>query len=160
VAATELQKPFAPWLGRWEGEGRGLWTAEPAFRFHETVTIEAVADLPLLRFSQRATDALSGDLTHSEVGFFRLLAAQGVELILAIPGGYVEIHTGRLHNGVMALQPHLLGSSPTALPLRQVQRRLDLRGDQLRNETGIAVGPERVTGHVESLLQRVKRETI
>lgn len=155
MSLAELRAPFAPWLGRWQGEGRGLWPAEPPFRYHETVLIEAVPDRPLLRFSQSATDSLTGELTHAEVGFIRLLPAQAVELILALAGGYSEVHTGHLHDGVLTLNPHAVAMSPASLPLGSVRRRLELQGDQLRNTVAISVGAAEVGRHVESRLQRV-----
>jgi hypothetical protein len=39
-------------LGRWEGTGRGLWTAETPFRYREEVVIDH-AGKPFLRYAQR-----------------------------------------------------------------------------------------------------------
>ena len=152
--AADLMAPFATWLGRWEGEGRGLWEAEPPFRYRETLAIEAVPNRALLRLTQRATVLASGDLSHSEVGFLRLLPDQLVELMVVVPAGYVEIHTGRLQDGALVLTPQTISRSPTARPLRLVQRTLELNHDLLRNVVGIAVGNEEVSKHVESWLQR------
>ena len=135
--AADLMAPFATWLGRWEGEGRGLWEAELPFRYRETLAILA-----------------SGDLSHFEVGFLRLLPDQLVELMVVVPAGYVEIHTGRLQDGALVLTPQTISGSPTARPLRLVQRTLELNHDLLRNAVGIAVGNEEVSKHVESWLQR------
>jgi hypothetical protein len=146
--------PFATWLGRWEGEGRGLWEAEPPFRYRETLAIEAVPNRALLRLTQRATVLASGDLSHFEVGFLRLLPDQLVELMVVVPAGYVEIHTGRLQDGALVLTPQTISRSPTARPLRLVQRTLELNHNLLRNAVGIAVGNEEVSEHVESWLQR------
>jgi hypothetical protein len=96
----------------------------------------------------------SGDLSHSEVGFLRLLPDQLVELMVVVPAGYVEIHTGRLQDGALVLTPQTISRSPTARPLRLVQRTLELNHDLLRNAVGIAVGNEEVSKHVESWLQR------
>ena len=152
--AADLMAPFATWLGRWEGEGRGLWEAEPPFRYRETLAIEAVPNRALLRLTQRATVLASGDLSHFEVGFLRLLPDQLVELMVVVPAGYVEIHTGRLQDGALVLTPQTISGSPTARPLRLVQRTLELNHDLLRNVVGIAVGNEEVSKHVESWLQR------
>jgi hypothetical protein len=152
--AADLMAPFATWLGRWEGEGRGLWEAELPFRYRETLAIEAVPNRALLRLTQRATVLASGDLSHSEVGFLRLLPDQLVELMVVVPAGYVEIHTGRLQDGALVLTPQTISRSPTARPLRLVQRTLELNHDLLRNVVGIAVGNEEVSKHVESWLQR------
>ena len=117
--AADLMAPFATWLGRWEGEGRGLWEAEPPFRYRETLAIEAVPNRALLRLTQRATVLASGDVSHSEVGFLRLLPDQLVELMVVVPAGYVEIHTGRLQDGALVLTPQTISwvtDGPSAAP--------------------------------------------
>ncbi|HEY6537480.1 MAG TPA: FABP family protein [Candidatus Dormibacteraeota bacterium] len=156
---AELQAPFAAWLGRWEGEGRGLWASDPPFRYRETLAIEAVAGRPLLRLSQRTTDLGTGELSHSEVGFLRLLQEQKVELVVAVPAGYVEIHTGRLQGPVLALEPELVAASPAARPLRLVQRRMELAEGVLRSSLGIAVGSGPVQAHVAADLYPVTERT-
>ncbi|MGC2192450.1 MAG: FABP family protein [Candidatus Dormiibacterota bacterium] len=151
---AELLAPFSSWLGRWEGEGRGLWEADPPFRYRESLTIESVPNRSLLRLVQRTSVLESGELSHSETAFLRLLPDQAVELVLAAPSGYVELHTGRLRNGVLALQLYTLSASPTARPLRLVKRTLELDRDLLRTAVGIAVGDEEVTPHVQARLHR------
>ncbi|MGA7172686.1 MAG: heme-binding beta-barrel domain-containing protein [Candidatus Dormiibacterota bacterium] len=151
---TDLVAPFSQWLGDWEGEGVGLWRADPPFRYRESLSIEAVPNRALLRLAQRTSVLDSGDLSHSELGFLRLLPDQAVELVVAVPAGYVELHTGRLQEGVLRLVPHTLSVSPTARPLRQVQRTLELDHDVLRTGVGIAVGDEPVSAHVEAVLRR------
>ncbi len=151
---SELLAPFNDWLGCWEGEGRGLWLSETPFLYRETLTIEGVPDRALLRLVQRTWDLGSGQLSHSEAGFLRLLPERQVELVLAIPAGYVELHAGRLAEGILNLEQHSLSASPTARPLRLVHRRLALNLDSLRTSVGIAVGPEAVAPHVEANLHR------
>jgi hypothetical protein len=151
---SDLLAAFSEWLGHWEGEGIGLWRADPPFRYRETLSIEALPSRALLRLAQRTSVLDSGDLSHSELGFMRLLPDQAVELMVAVPAGYVELHTGRLQDGAMRLVPHTLSVSPTARPLRQVQRTLELDHDVLRTAVGIAVGDEPVSAHVEATLRR------
>lgn len=151
----DLVAAFSGWLGRWEGEGRGLWQAAPPFRYRESLTIEVVPDRALLRLAQRTTALESGELSHSEVGFLRLLPEGHVELVVAVPAGYVEVHTGWLARGVMVLKPQTLAATPTARPLRLVQRTMELDGVRLRNAVAIAVGREEAAPHVESWLNRV-----
>jgi len=153
-AVSTLLAPFSEWLGSWEGEGRGLWDVEPPFRYRESLSIEPVPDRALLRWSQRTAVWESGELSHSEVGFLRLLPDQEVELVVTVPAGYVEVHTGRLHEGALALVPRSLGATPTARPLRLVQRTWELRGETLRTAVGIAVGDGAVAAHVEARLHR------
>jgi hypothetical protein len=152
---SDLLAPFSEWLGRWEGEGRGLWAAAAPFRYRETLTIEAVPNRALLRLAERTVVLESGELSHSEVGFLRLLPDRAVELVVAVPAGYVEVHTGRLNQGVLALVPHTISVSPTARSLRLVQRTLELDHDVLRSDVGIAVGNAEVSPHVQAWLHRV-----
>ncbi|MFZ0996455.1 MAG: heme-binding beta-barrel domain-containing protein [Candidatus Dormiibacterota bacterium] len=151
---VHLVAAFEGWLGLWEGEGRGLWDADPPFRYREALTIEAIPGRPLLRLTQRTTVDNSTDLSHSEVGYLRLLPELEVELVVAIPAGYVEVHTGRLEDGVLELRPQTLATTPTARPVRLVRRRMELVDGALHNTVGIAVNEEEIAPHVESWLRR------
>ncbi len=155
LAILGLLAPFSEWLGNWEGEGRGNWDAEPPFRYRERLAIEAVPARAVLRLTQRTTVFESGELSHSEVGFLRLLPDQAVELVAANPTGYSEIHTGRLEEGVLDLVLHSLSRSPSSRPLQRIQRRLEIDQDSLHTAVAIAVGDETVAPHVESWLRRV-----
>jgi len=154
TGVADLVAAFEGWLGLWEGEGRGLWDADRPFRFREALAIEAIPERALLRFSQRTTVGDSSELSHSEVGFLRLLPELQVELVVAIPAGYVEIHTGRLQAGVLELSPQTLVATPTARPVRLVRRRMELGDETLHSTVGIAVNDEEVAPHVESWLRR------
>jgi hypothetical protein len=155
LAILEILAPFSEWLGSWEGEGHGHWEAEQPFRYRERLAIEAVPTRAILRVTQRTTVFASGDLSHTEMGFLRLFPDQSVELVVADPTGYSEIHTGRLQGGVLDLVPHSLSRSPTSRPLHRIQRRLQLDHDSLHTTVAIAVGEETVAPHVESWLHRV-----
>jgi hypothetical protein len=154
TGVADLLRGFQGWLGVWEGEGRGLWVADPPFRFRESLAIEAVPERALLRLTQRTTVGDSTELSHSEVGYLRLLPELQVELVVAIPAGYVEVHTGRLDGGVLQLSPQTLAATPSARPVRLVRRRMELADGTLHNSVGIAVNQEEVAPHVESLLHR------
>ena len=151
---SDLVAPFEGWLGRWEGDGRGLWDGVPPFRYRERLVVEALPGRALLRLTQRTTVGDSTELSHSEVGYLRLLPDQQLELLVAVPSGYVEIHTGRLREGVIELSLQTLGVTPSARPLRVVRRRMELADGTLHNSVGIAVHDEEVAPHVESWLRR------
>ncbi|MGH7667685.1 MAG: FABP family protein [Candidatus Dormibacteria bacterium] len=155
---AELVAPFIPWLGRWEGEGRGLWVADPPFRYREELAIAAVPERALLHLTERTSSLASGELSHSETGFLRLLPEHLVELVLAIPAGYVEVHTGELRDGVLEFVPYRIAASPGARPLRLVRRRLELKGNSLRSVIEIAVDEGPTRPHSESRLQRLAPE--
>jgi hypothetical protein len=131
-----------------------MWHAVPPFTYRETLVIEAVPKRALLRITQWTTVGDSSELSHSEVAFMRLLPERRVELLIAIPSGYVEVHTGQLVHQVLELRLQTLAAAPSARPLRLVQRRMELTDGALHNTVGIAVHDEEVAAHVESWLRR------
>jgi hypothetical protein len=131
-----------------------LWDAVPPFRYRESLTIESVPERALLRLTQRTTVGDSTELSHSEVGYLRLLPELQLELVVAVPSGYVEVHTGKLEGGVMDLTPQTLAGTPSARPVRVVRRRMELADGILHSTVGIALHDEEVAPHVESWLRR------
>ncbi|MHB1526302.1 MAG: heme-binding beta-barrel domain-containing protein [Candidatus Dormibacteria bacterium] len=151
---SELVEPFSFLFGEWEGDGVGLWDASPRFRYRETLEVSAVPERALLRLRQRTVVAESGALSHVEEAFLRLFADAEVELVVAVPAGYTEIHGGRLVGHRLELRQLALGVAPRALPLNLVERRLELVDGKLHHQVAIAVGPGPATPHVASILSR------
>ncbi len=148
-----LLAPFRSWLGVWEGEGMGRWS-DPPFRYRERLALQAVPDRAVVSWDQRTEVLGTGELSHSERGYLRLLPGGAVELVLAIPAGYTEIQVGRLLGGRLDLSPGILGVTPAARRLDRVGRRLQLEGPELVHEVLIAVGGEDPAPHVISRLRR------
>ncbi|MHB8313694.1 MAG: heme-binding beta-barrel domain-containing protein [Candidatus Dormibacteria bacterium] len=151
---AELVEPFAFLLGDWDGEGVGLWEAEPRFRYRERLSIRAVPERALLRLSQCTVVAGSGALSHVEESFLRLFPEALVELVVAIPAGYTEIHAGRLVGPRLELSQLALGVAPRARPVNLVERRLEMVDGSLHHQVAIAVGPGPAAPHVASILTR------
>jgi hypothetical protein len=148
-----LLAPFRAWLGAWEGEGSGRWS-DPPFRYRERLVLQAVPDRAVVGWEQRTEVLSTGELSHSESGYLRLLEGGEVELVLAIPAGYTEIQVGRLRGDRLDLSPGALGATPTARRLDRVGRRLQLEGSELVHEILIAVGDGGLAPHVLSRLRR------
>lgn len=152
VAALLL--PFAPLLGRWEGEGSGLWDAEPRFQYLESLVLAPVPNRALLSWEQVTRVSSTGELSHSEHGYLRLLAGAAVELVVAVPAGYAEVHRGTLDGNKLELELVSLGVAPSARPLGSVQRRLRLVDQELVHEVGIGVDGREPSPHVSARLRR------
>ncbi|MGC8472936.1 MAG: heme-binding beta-barrel domain-containing protein [Candidatus Dormibacteria bacterium] len=148
-----LLAPFRSWLGAWEGEGSGRWS-DPPFRYRERLVLQAVPDRAVVTWDQRTEVLDTGDLSHSERGYLRLLQGGEVELVLAIPAGYTEIQVGRLRGETLVLSPGALGVTPSARRLDRVGRRLQLEDSVLVHEILIAVGDAHPAPHVLSRLRR------
>ncbi|MGH7610953.1 MAG: FABP family protein [Candidatus Dormibacteria bacterium] len=150
-----LVEPLRPLLGDWEGTGQGLWAAEPPFRYRERLSLAQVPKRALVRWSQVTRTEPQGELSHSEEGFLRVLPEGRLELVLAIPAGYVEIHTGTWEGGKLELGLRALAATPSSKALSAVHRQLWLEAGQLHHVVRIAVDSATPVPHVEAVLQRV-----
>ncbi|MGH7610016.1 MAG: heme-binding beta-barrel domain-containing protein [Candidatus Dormibacteria bacterium] len=159
MAATpspeQLAAGIAPLLGEWQGEGQGQWVRATPFCYRETLSLRPVPGRALVRWSQATVDAETGELSHSEEGYLRLLPEARLELVLAIPAGYVEIHTGTWDGTGLELGLRALAASPSSRALSMVHRQLRLEGELLRHTVRIAVDSATPVPHVEALLRRL-----
>ena len=146
-------------LGRWEGEGRGLWTADPPFTYREEVLIDHTGK-PFLRYAQRTWATDDGRPMHSEVGYLRPVAGPAVEFLVAQPTGFVEIHSGPVMNGVLELECRTLGVAPSAKPVTAVSRRIWVEdGSVLRYLLRLGMNGEPPADHLTAALRRVEPKT-
>jgi hypothetical protein len=142
-------------LGTWRGEGHGDYETIEPFDYLEEVVLGHVGK-PFLSYQQRTRRAGTGEPLHSEAGYLRAVGDSDVELVVAQPSGIVEIHVGRLDDGVLRLHQHAVLTTPTAKEVSAVTRTFWLEGDELRYEVHMAaVGrPEQL--HLEASLRRAE----
>ena len=138
--------------GTWTGRGRGEYPTIEPFEYTETVTLERLADKPILAYRQR-TSAPDGEALHAESGYYRF-DGDAVELVVAQPTGVVEVHAGRAENGRIDLELVEMATSPTAVDVTGVRRSLALDGDVLRYEVHMAAVGHELTFHLEAELRR------
>jgi hypothetical protein len=146
--------PFDRLVGRWRGEGRGLWAADPPFRYREEVVVAATGR-PFLLYRQQTWDLADGSPRHAEVGYLRLGEAGALELVVVQPTGIAEVHAGSFDGSTLDLRPVAVTRTPTAKEVSGVERRLVLRGDSLTYRVRIAMHDEPLADHLEATLQRV-----
>jgi len=140
-------------LGRWEGTGRGLWTAETPFRYREEVVIDH-AGKPFLRYAQRTWAEDDGRPMHSEVGYFRPVGGSRVELLLVQPTGVAEIHEGRIKGWTLELEAVLVGVTPTAKRVTDVNRNIWVEHDVLNYRLLLGMNGEPLSDHLAGTLRR------
>lgn len=143
---------LAPLVGRWAGEGEGLWTADPPFRYREEVTFAATGK-PFLAYQQR-TQAADGRPLHAEAGYLRATGDAGVELLIVQPTGFAEIHLGRFTGTELQLDLAQLDRTPTALAVTNLRRQLRVEGDRLSYLVRIAMNGEALADHLRATLTR------
>ena len=142
-------------LGRWEGEGRGLWPVEPAFRYREEVIIDHTGK-PFLRYAQRTWAVDDARPLHIETGYFRPVAGGHVEFVVAQPTGFVEIHAGEVGDGALELVNVVLGVAPSAKPVTGISRRIWVKdGEVLHYLLRLAMNHEPLADHLGAALRRM-----
>lgn len=144
-------EPVTFLLGRWTGEGRGLWTDD--FTFSDDLAFEHDGR-PVIWFHQR-TVTPDGRPSHAECGYLRPRPGGFFDLMVAEPSGITEVLTGQVDSGVLALESVAIGLAPSSDHVTRVARRLRRDGEELVVELDIAVNGEPLAPHTRSVLHRV-----
>ena len=141
-------------LGTWRGEGEGEWPGAEPFRYGEEVVFEDVGDEYLV-YTQRSWSLDDGSAVHLERGFVRPAGRGRVELVLAHPLGITEIAEGTVAGEVIEVASTVVGLTTTAGPVTELRRRIEVRGDEMVNETHMAMRDVPLMSHVRARLGRV-----
>lgn len=140
-------------LGMWTGVGDGVWPPGEPFTFGEDMTFEHAGE-PYLLYAQRSWSLDDGGAIHFERGFLRPAGRGRVELVLAHPIGVAEVAVGTVEDGVVTLASTAVSLTPTAEPVIDLRRRIEVRGDELAYELYMAMEGVDLASHVRSRLKR------
>jgi hypothetical protein len=140
-------------LGRWRGEGRGAYPTIDDFRYRDEVLFEHVGK-PFVSYSQR-TWLPDGAPSHTEVGYLLPQPAGRLELVVAQPGGRVEVDEGTLGGTHFELMSAVVAHTRSAKEVAEVRRVVDVDGDVLRYQVDMAAVGQPRQFHLEAELHRV-----
>lgn len=140
-------------LGTWSGAGRGDYPTIEPFAYTEEVAIDHIGK-PFLTYRQRTWEHGSGQPLHTEMGYFRPVATNGAELVLAQPSGVVEVLSGSVTGTEMSLATTMVGTTPTAKEVLRVERRLMVDGDELVYELSMTAVGQSHQRHLLATLHR------
>ncbi|HUY60260.1 MAG TPA: FABP family protein [Candidatus Dormibacteraeota bacterium] len=143
--------PLAFLVGRWVGEGRGLWAAEPPYRYREQLTFTHDGR-PFLAYEQLTWELPGGQPRHREAGFLSLDGAGGVRWVAAQVIGIVETAAGTVRGTACEVVTAGVAHGPGAAPVTAVGRRWWLEGASLHSLTRLGVNGEPLTDHVRAVL--------
>ncbi|HUY21717.1 MAG TPA: FABP family protein [Acidimicrobiales bacterium] len=141
-------------LGRWAGEGDGLYPTIEPFRYGEEITLSHVGK-PFLAYAQRTWSLDDGRPLHAETGYFRCPSPSLVELVAAHPTGVVEVSEGTRTGTSIDLSSTAVARTGSAKEVTAVARRIEVQGDRLRYELDMAAMGVPLTLHLRAVLRRV-----
>jgi THAP4-like, heme-binding beta-barrel domain len=141
-------------LGQWRGEGRGAYPTIDDFSYREETAFDHVGK-PFVSYTQR-TWLPDGAPSHSEVGYFRAQPEGRLELVLAQPGGRVEVNEGTLRGTHFELTSAVVAHTSSAKKVTEVRRVIDVDGDVMRYELEMAAVGHPLLFHLEAELRRVR----
>jgi len=139
-------------LGTWAGRGAGEYPTIEPFSYNETVTFGHVGK-PFLSYNQKSKDASSGQPLHAEVGYLRAVGDQRVELVVVQPSGILEVHTGTVDGTSLEMTCAAVHTTPTALSVTDVVRRISVVDDALTYTVAMAAVGVPLTHHLAATLQ-------
>ncbi|MCH7790089.1 MAG: FABP family protein [Acidobacteria bacterium] len=143
-----------PFLGTWQGEGRGDYPTIERFAYSETLVIDHVGK-PFVSFDQRTKFVDSGLPLHAEYGYIRALGGSSIEFVVAIPSGIAELHAGTVNDGLIELASTSIARTDTAKVVTEVRRRIVVDGDRLHYVLDMAAVDQDLQFHLEAELHRV-----
>ena len=153
---AELHPALAPvafLLGTWRGDGSGHYPTIDSFGYVEEIAF-VHAGKPWLLYTQRTRHATEGRPLHAETGYWRPIADDIVEVVMAYPTGHVEIAEGSVDGTSVVVGTTSLAATPTAKRVDRVERRITVDGDELRYTLAMAAVGKPLTPHLEATLRR------
>jgi hypothetical protein len=145
--------PIAFLLGTWEGEGSGEYPTIEPFGYREVIRFWQVGK-PFLAYSQQTWSLADGSPMHAEVGYWRSPGDGRVELVLAHPGGVVEIEEGLVTATTIDLSSRSVTGTSTAKLVTTLARRVTVSGDRLVYELDMGAVGQPHQRHLEARLTR------
>ena len=149
----EALKPVAWLLGTWRGQGKGIYPTIADFTYEEELKFWH-AGKPVMAYASRTWSPDDGRAMHSEMGYWRPQDAGSLEVVIAHSFGLTEVMHGT-HNGqAVSLTSVSFQQTPTAKKVESETRELELQGDELRYEMGMAFGNNAMQNHLVARLSR------
>jgi hypothetical protein len=140
-------------IGTWRGTGRGIYPTITGFDYSEEITFTTIPGKGFLVYTQKTM--VDGAPSHTEAGYLRLPGPGLAELVIAMPTGVVEVHTGTLTGTSLELRSMVVGLTPTAKKVNSVARRIEVTGDTLSYDLDMAAVGQPEQLHLRASLERV-----
>jgi hypothetical protein len=140
--------------GVWRGDGEGHYPTIETFGYREELAFTRLVDKPIMSYVQRTWHHDDGRPLHAECGYLRF-GGDRVELLIAQPTGFAEVHHGRDDGDVIDFGITAFGRSATALPVQTMRRRWAHDGAHLVVELWMSYGDVVDGHHLRAVLEPV-----
>lgn len=144
--------PLGFLLGSWMGEGKGFYSTISAFEYGEELRVSHVGK-PVLAFTQRTWSLEDGRPLHSETGFWRLVDATRVELVVAHPNGHAEVAEGELRGTSISVASISMSPTSTAKRVDSIERDIRVDGETMTYDLRMAAMGRPLDGHLQAELR-------
>ena len=144
-------------LGEWHGAGHGGYPGMTPFAYREEMRVSHTGKA-YLAYEQRTwqTDgARAGREIHGELGYLRCREDGGLELMVAMAPGHVEVSSGSVEGTRITLASVGVVDAPSAAAVSAVTRTWWLDGDVLRYDLEMSALDQPMTWHLAAELRRV-----
>jgi hypothetical protein len=141
-------------LGTWRGEGKGEYPTITSFAYGEELKFWHNGK-PFLAYSQRTWDPETNLPRHAEMGYWRPVASDRIELALAHPTGIVEIQEGSLDGTSITVASTVVAGTTTAKEVNRLERSFVIDGDVMRYELRMAAVGQPLQHHLGAELRKV-----
>ena len=150
-------EPLRLLLGTWRGEGHGDYPTIEAFGYLEEVTFGHVGK-PFLAYSQKTRHKDTGEPLHAETGYWRPVASDTLEVVLAHPTGIAETTEGSFALNADELKIKLstshIGITATAQEVTQVVRTITATPQTITYTLDMAAVGHPLQRHLEATLSK------
>ena len=150
-------EPLRLLLGTWRGEGHGDFPSIEPFGYLEEVTFGHVGK-PFLTYSQKTRHQDTDQPLHAETGYWRPLARDTLEVVLAHATGVSEITEGSFVPYADELKIELanshIGLTATAKEVTQVIRTITATHQTLTYTLDMAAVGHPLQRHLEATLSK------
>jgi hypothetical protein len=143
-------------LGTWRGDGKGEYPTIAPFAYREELRFWHNGK-PFLAYSQRTWDPETKLPRHGEMGYWRPVASDRVEIVLAHPTGIVEIQEGTLDGTRIKVASTMVGTTATAKQVTTLERLFTVESDVMRYELRMAAVGQPLQHHLAAELLRVPK---
>jgi hypothetical protein len=141
--------------GEWTGGGTVQTPTLAPIDFTEEIRFWR-RDETSLNYYQKSVRA-DGQLSHSEVGIWRIGAPGHLELTIALAGS-TEVAEGEVIDGSIETTSTAVGRASTSTRFQSARRRYRLAGDELMYEVDLASTNFPMSFHLKANLRRARQE--